>query len=74
MNLPAGFEVVTQEVAEQAEYAVCLRMGSATPFTDNVTGTCAPCGHAIFFRPSLPRRPTRICLECCEDMLRGGGA
>jgi len=66
--------VIPDAEAEQARFVVCCRVGTRSYFTDNQYGTCAHCGHGIFFRPYMPKGPTKICMECMMDMARGGTA
>lgn len=74
MKILGKIEVVPTEVAEEADFLVCMREGSLSPFTDNDQGICAHCGHGIFFRPSVPKRPTKICIACVHDLSVGGRA
>lgn len=74
MTALSTIPVVTAEEAENADAVVCLRLGTPTPFTDNETGTCSHCQHAVVFRPHTPKRPPKICLECFRDTLEGGRA
>lgn len=67
-------KIVAPEDAEKADYVVCCRLGSPTPFTDNRYGRCAHCGHGIFFRPYMPVRPPKICIQCFFDLQKGGHA
>lgn len=71
---PLPIKVISEEEAEKAEMAVCCRVGEPSIFVDNVFGTCSECGHAIFFRPTMPKRPRKICTECLIDRLKGGHA
>ena len=71
MTMPP-IKVVSDEEAERADFAVCCRVGMSTPFTDNLTGVCAHCGHAIFWRPYMPKRPIKICIQCAADLPPGG--
>lgn len=64
--------VVSEAEAEQARYVVCCRTGMPSVFSDNETGACAHCGHGIFFRPTMPKSPPKICVECAQDAMRGG--
>lgn len=66
--------VVTAEEAEQADFVVCVRAGRPSIFTDNQFGVCAHCQSQIYFRPSIPTRPVKICVECAFDLGRGGRA
>lgn len=58
--------ITTDEDAELADYVVCCRVGTQSPFTDNLYGECSECGHQVFFRPHAPKRPKRLCMECAE--------
>ena len=72
MILP--IKVVSEAEAETVDFVVCCRVGMATPFDDNVFDVCAHCGHAIFFRPYMPKRPAKICVECATDLARAHGS
>lgn len=61
-------KIVSDEDAERADFVVCLRVGASSPFTDNETGTCTRCGHAIFFRPYVPQKPPKICMQCAVEL------
>jgi hypothetical protein len=65
-------KLVSDEEAEQCDYVVCVRVGTPSHFTDDETGVCAHCGHAIFWRPSMPKRPPKICIQCMLDIERAG--
>lgn len=60
--------VVDNAQADEADYVVCCRAGIPSPFKDNATGVCSHCGHAIFFRPHVPTKPAKICIECMAEM------
>ncbi len=74
MSLLDRIQIVSDEEAEKASYVVCVREGVASPFSDNLTGSCSHCGHAVYFRPSAPKTPPRMCMECFVDTQRGGTA
>ena len=61
--------VVTPAEAEEAEYLVCARLGTATPFGDNCRGECVMCGEAVIFRPCSPVKPPRICFGCALERM-----
>ncbi len=67
-------QIVSTEEAEKADMVVCCRVGTPSDFTDNEFGTCSDCGHAIFFRPYMPKKPRKICVECLGDRAKGGHA
>ena len=72
MILP--IKVVTEQEAEAVDFVVCMREGGFTPFDDNVKGVCAHCGHAIFFRPYMPKTPPKICVECASELAQAQGS
>ena len=72
MILPIS--IVSGEEAEAVDFVVCCRAGRPSPFKDNVTGVCAHCGHAIFFRPYMPQKPQKICVECAVDLAHALGS
>ena len=67
-------KVVSDEEANEADFVVCMRVGSPSPFRDNVEGVCSHCGHAIFFRPYMPPKPRKICVECAVDLAHASGS
>lgn len=63
------FKIGTAEECEGAAIAVCMRIGEgdAFRFDDNQFGRCADCGHAIYFRPYIPKTPPKVCVHCALD-------
>ena len=61
-------KIVSNEEAERADFVVCVRAGSPSPFPDNETGICSRCGHPIIFRPYMPKAPPKICVECAVGL------
>lgn len=61
-----GIKVVSPEDAEQADMCVCMRIGEGDMFRfdDNVYGKCADCGHGIYHRPTMPKKPPKVCVSC----------
>lgn len=68
-----GIKVVDDDLAEQADFLVCLRKGQASRFHDNDEGVCSRCGSAVVFRPGAPKKPARICMECMATVSRERG-
>lgn len=65
--------IVSDEEAEEAEFVVCLRAAEdPKAFTDNEHGACAHCGEGIIYRPYMPKRPPKICLQCAGDLANRG--
>lgn len=56
--------IVSDEEAEAADFVVCCTADMPSLFDDNVSTTCAECGTAIYHRPSIPKKPKKICIEC----------
>jgi hypothetical protein len=61
-------EVVSDEDADKADFIVCMREGTPTPFDDNFKGVCCYCGAGIIYRWHAPRGPKKICLECMAKL------
>lgn len=66
--------VVSDAEAEKASFVVCCRDGMPRYFPDDENGTCSHCGHAIFYRPSVPKTPPKICIMCALEIDWGGRA
>lgn len=64
-----GVKVVSDEEAEKADICVCMPVGPSR-FNDNELGACADCGCAIMFRPTNPKKPIKVCVDC--GMRRAG--
>jgi len=62
--------IVSAEQAEQCDFVVCVRKGAFSPFIDNEAGRCSVCDHVVVFRPWMPKKPPRLCLECAAEMAR----
>lgn len=68
-------KVVSEEEAETADAVVCLRKADDPGyFQDNLTGTCNDCGAEVVFRPTAPKAPIRICVQCAMERGQGGTA
>jgi hypothetical protein len=63
LNIP----IVSDEEAEKADFVVCVRSPGPKYFPDNEYGHCVVCGHLVTFRPYMPKKPQRLCLECFAD-------
>lgn len=57
-------EIVSDEEAENADFCICMPAWYESPFSDNEFGVCSKCGCEIMFRPYMPKRPPKICIEC----------
>jgi hypothetical protein len=62
--------VVGDEEANEADICVCVLADAATPFTDNVFDVCRDCGRAIQYRPHVPKKPPKICVECAVNRMK----
>ena len=62
-------DIVSAEEAEECLFLVCCRKGTPSPFTDNIEGTCCACAHPVFYRPSSPKKPPRICMQCALERM-----
>ena len=69
-------KVVSEAEAEQCDLVVCIRKIDLDPtlFPDNHEATCHDCGEVISFRPSAPKTPIKVCLQCATARATGGHA
>lgn len=51
------------------DFVICARLVDRLFLSDNITGHCSRCGHAIQFRPNVPSSGTKVCLQCAEPLL-----
>ena len=56
--------VVSDAVAEQCDYLVCVPADVPSPYTDNLTAFCVECGVKVHHRWHAPIKPKRICIYC----------
>lgn len=50
---------------DQIAAVVCVRKeDDPGVFKDNLDGVCSMCGHAIVYRPTVPKGPPKVCVEC----------
>lgn len=63
-------EVVSDAIAERADYVVCVPWTTPATFDGDEQGTCVACGVAVRFRPYMPKTPPKICLPCMFGLLR----
>ena len=69
------FHIVSAEEAEAADAVVCLRKsGDPGCFQDNLTGLCNDCGAEVVVRPTAPKAPIRICVQCAMERGQSGTA
>ena len=57
-------KIASPAECEEADYVICVRFGTPTPFRDNVLDVCCACGQPIIHRPYVPRHPPKICVQC----------
>jgi hypothetical protein len=62
--------VSTAAEADEAAMTVC---GNVSYFADDVRGECAGCGAPLVFRPHMPARPPKLCLDCALLFVRAQG-
>jgi len=52
------------ECERTAKYIVCGRADEPSPFTDNKIGQCVVCGVPVIYRPYMPEKLAKLCIEC----------
>jgi hypothetical protein len=68
----ATVRMVSDEEAERAAYLVCCRkVDDPGAFDDDLTGHCVSCRSVVIFRPSSPKTPPRLCLQCAAALAGG---
>lgn len=60
---------IADDNAEEAEVLACLRLTQPLLLPDNEIDLCEQCGAAIQFRPHVPKRPKKLCMECVAPMI-----
>lgn len=65
---PLRVRVGTAAECEQATIAVC---GNVSFFADDVRGACSSCSAPIVYRPHVPTRPAKVCMECALVIMKG---
>ena len=63
---------VSSEHAETADMCVCMPWTDPPILADNLRATCADCGTALQHRPNAPKKPRKICVDCCLPVLMRG--
>lgn len=64
-RLGATIRQITPTEAETVDMVVCaLRDDLPKLFTDDLYGKCAQCGTDIRWRPTSPKAPPKVCLNC----------
>jgi len=60
-------EIATEAEAEAAHMVVCPRRTRPLILEDNLTGYCFTCGCNIQFRPTSPKTPPKVCVQCAQE-------
>jgi hypothetical protein len=61
--------VVSPEEAEKCEYLICVRTTVPAYFPDDLIGECCSCQQPVRYRPTSPKAPPRICMECALEQM-----
>ncbi len=56
--------VAKQSDLETAAFIACPRVTAPLIQADHTTGPCADCGDLLQWRPSLPKKPRKVCTDC----------
>jgi hypothetical protein len=62
----AGIDVtlVSEAEAELSPICICVEWTDPPVLADNVRAACAFCHRPIQHRPSVPRKPPKVCIGC----------
>ena len=59
--------VASDEEAAAAPMIICLQFTGSLRSPDNERGLCFLCGHPIQFRPTVPKKPPKVCIPCAFE-------
>jgi hypothetical protein len=62
--------IVSDDQAETADYVVCVSWSTPSIFSNDQRATCCACGVAVRHRPYIPKKPAKLCMECCLKMAK----
>ena len=68
--LLSDVRVASDEECEKCDWIVCIPWDGPHYFSDDVKDNCAVCNIAVRHRPSAPKQPARICMDCMREKLR----
>jgi hypothetical protein len=64
-RIPGQFVVTDdEEPPARVTCVLCMPDGAAEFFPDDIRTTCARCGQRVHHRPSVPKWPPKLCLDC----------
>ena len=59
-----SFQIASAATAENVDFVVCANVTIPLLMPDNLTAPCKDCGDMLQFRPTNPKRPPRLCIDC----------
>lgn len=60
--------IISDKEAEKVDFVICCSDLTHNLFLDNLEGNCIKCKKQIYFRPHIPKKPKKICMECAEKL------
>ena len=58
-----------RKLMAEADVLVCVPVTMPLAFPDNRVGDCAACGRRIQYRPFTPKKVTRMCVGCVQEIV-----
>lgn len=52
---------------------ICQLDSEPSPFLDNIQGECIACKKPIHFRPYVPEKTTKVCIDCFKNKYEKSG-
>ena len=65
-------QVASDVEAEESDLCVCVLKSTPANFDDDEFGICYICEREVRFRPYMPKKPKKICVQCLEKKLEEG--
>ena len=56
-----------RKLMASADVLVCVPVTMPLVLPDNKVDDCAACGRRIQYRPTAPRKVTRMCVDCVKE-------
>lgn len=63
-------ERMMKESPDEEVIIICNPKDEPSPYKDNTDGACAECGAEIYWRPYIPEKAKKICIQCGVNMAK----
>ena len=66
--IDAGVRADFASAGDEPITVICALAGTYEYFADDVRSLCTYCGRAVHHRPFVPKKSTKVCVECARTM------